>query len=258
MVKPEFLGGGGNYRPGSTHVTGRALAVNVIYIAVQNNPLFVHYASQFVDTYKKYPGGRNHRLIICCNGGKLGPKMKPLFDGIACEFVERQNDDGWDVSAYQDMAQERQCDLQVCFGESVRFHRSGWLERLVESADEFGEGMYGCLSSHAVSAHLNTTAFAVTPKFLKEYPKVLNRTARYQFEHGQDAMWRRIHAQGAETRLVTWDGCWEPGQWRTPPNILWRGDQSNCLVFANHTDRWFGRHEPHRRQWSEMADMPFK
>jgi hypothetical protein len=254
MVKETPMQGGGNRLSQSLLHRSRVHTVIVAYIAVQTNLLFVNYASRFVSTYREFSGGTKHRLIVCCNGGALVPRMRAIFDGVPCEFFTRPNDGGWDISAYQDLAHSRPCDLLVCFGESVRFHRPGWLDRLVDSANEYGEGMYGCLSSYAIRPHLNTTAFAVSPRFLKQYPLVSNKDGRYEFEHGTGAMWRRIRAAGGAARLVTWDGCWGEGEWRKPKNILWRGDQSNCLVFCNHTDNFVGRHEPTRNNWAALAD----
>lgn len=258
MLSEVLTGGGGNRRTEPARVGCIISTVIIVYIAVQANPLFVHYATQFVKTYREFDGGSKHRLIVCCNGGALVPKMKALFDGLTCDFMVRPQDGGWDISAYQDVAEREESDFMVCFGESVRFHRAGWLNRLVESAREYGEGMYGCLSSHAIRPHLNTTAFAVSPRFLKQYPVVRNKAERYAFEHGERSMWRGISIGGGQARLVTWDGCWGPGEWRQPDNILWRGTQQNLLVKCNHTEKWEGATPQTRHNWSAMADMPFK
>lgn len=250
--------GGGNRLAQPEHRGYPVSTVIVVYIAVQTNPLFVHYANQFVSTYRQFEGGAKHHLIVCCNGTPLNFRMRSIFDGIDCEFVNRPHDEGWDISAYQDISKQTESDLMVCFGESVRFHRYGWLRRLVESAIEYGEGMYGCLSSHAIRAHLNTTAFAVSPRFLRNYELVRNKADRYNFEHGPNSLWRQIRASGKQARLVTWDGCWAPGEWRTPDNILWRGTQENCLVFCNHTDRWSGKDEVTRQRWAGRADDIFR
>jgi hypothetical protein len=258
MISDQLVGGGGNHLSQPRRQGRPVNTVIVVYIAVQSNPLFVHYATQFVKTYREFEGGPKHALCVVCNGGHLAPKMKAIFDGIECHFLVRPQDEGWDISAYQEASRTFCVDLMVCFGESVRFHRAGWLNRLVDSASEYGEGMYGCLSSHAIRAHLNTTAFAVTPRFLKQYPAVRNKAERYNFEHGETAMWRGIVAGGGEARLVTWDGCWGPGEWRKPDGILWRGDQSNCLVWTNHHDKYHGGTPQTRHNWSAIADMPFK
>lgn len=258
MIQEKFVGGGGNRAENAQRRGCVVSTVIVAYIAVQANPLFVHYASKFVETYRQFAGGARHRLIVCCNGGALAPKMKAIFDGVNCEFLNRPNDDGWDISAYQDVANREQCDLLVCFGESVRFHRAGWLDRLVDSASEYGEGMYGCLSSHAVRPHLNTTAFAVSPRFIRQYPWVRNKAERYDFEHGPTSLWLRIKQNGGSTRLVTWDGCWGEGDWRKPENILWKGTQENLLVFCNHSDGWQGKDEQTKRNWAARADARVK
>jgi len=57
---------------------------------------------------------------------------------------------------------------------------------------------------------------------------------------------------------VTWDGTWDPFQWRYPDNILWRGNQTNCLVYCNHTDRYNAAPVETRRNWERGADQPFK
>ena len=254
MTKTPPTQGGGNLVSDKMLMARPVSTVIVAYIAVPANPLFVHFATRFVETYKQFAGGAKHDLIVAVNGGPLAPKMLEIFDDIRPKILNRKNDDGWDISAYQDIARNNECDLIVCLGESVRFHRAGWLDRLVSSASEYGEGIYGCFSSLAISPHLNTTAFAVSPKFLKDYPLVRSKTGRYEFEHGAGAMWRKIRNNGGATKLVTWDGCYDPGDWRKPDNILWRGDQSNSLVFCNHTDNWTGRNEYVRKNWSDLAD----
>jgi hypothetical protein len=227
----------------------------VVYIAVKDNPLLVSHATHFVDTYKQFPAGVDHRLIVVCNGGKLPPKMEAIFAPIKPQFLPRENDGGWDISAYIDVAHRFDSDLQVCFGESVYFHRAGWLERLSESRKFFGWGMHGCLSSYSVRPHLNTTAFAVTPEDLRAYPFPKSKAERYEFEHGENALWRRITRLRGEARLVTWDGSYDIDDWRTPKDILFRGDQSNCLVHCNHTDRFAAASPAVKERWRQGADL---
>ena len=233
-----------------------SVKVLVVYVAVRDNPLLVSHAGHFVDSYRCHPPGYEHELLVVCNGGKLSPRNKAIFDPVKATVIDRENDAGFDVSAYMDMAQAYfDFDLQVCLGESVYFNREGWLKRTVECYQKYGPGMYGYFSSFLVRPHLNTTAFAVSPRYLCEYqPRPRDQKGRYDFEHGPDAMWRRIASAGGETRLVTWDGCWEPRDWRTPKDILWRGDQSNCLMACNHTSKFDAASPMTRRRWSLNAD----
>lgn len=229
-------------------------ALTIAYICVKENPLLVSHIGHFVDTFKSFPPGHDHRLIVVCNGGALPPKIRPMFAPIPHEFYIRPNDGGWDISGYMDVATHFPSDLQVCLGESVYFHRQGWLSRLVESFEESGPGIYGIYASFMVRPHLNTTAFAVSPRFLVDYPKPKGRHSRYQFEHGTNSLWRNIAAVKGATKLVTWDGCYDPQDWRKAPNILWRGDQSNCLVWSNHVDRYNAATKRLKEIWAYGAD----
>jgi hypothetical protein len=228
--------------------------VLIAYIAVKDSPLLVSHCSHFVDSYRCHPPGFDHHLLIVCNGGHLSEKNKAIFAAVPHEFLVRTNDAGWDISAYIDVARRFDSDLQVCLGESVYFHRKGWLARLVECYKAHGRGMYGFFSSYLVRPHLNTTAFAVSPQYLREYPVPSDRATRYEFEHGARALWRRIAEKNGATRLTTWDGCYSPEEWRKAPNILWRGTQDNLLMRCNHTDRWEAASEPVRRAWTHGAD----
>jgi hypothetical protein len=233
-----------------------AVKVLIVYVAVRDNPLLVSHAGHFVDSYRCHPPGYEHRLVVVCNGGMLSEKNAAIFAPIDHEMNRRENDAGWDVSAYMDTATDFPgYDLQVCLGESVYFNREGWLKRTVECYQQYGPGMYGYFSSFLVRPHLNTTAFAVSPRYLREYqPRPRDQKGRYDFEHGPDAMWRRVAAHGGQARLVTWDGCWEPRDWRKPKDILWRGDQSNCLMACNHTEKFNAASPVTKQRWSLNAD----
>ena len=233
------------------------LRVLVVYIAVTNGGNIDSYAPRFAQTYRENAAGYPHDLLVVCNGGPLVPRRKAYFDGIKCDFLPRENDGGWDVGAYQAVAESTDYDFLVCLGESVYFHRPGWLDRLIQARIQFGPGMYGYFATHAVRAHLNTTAFGIDPQFLVKYPRVLNHGARYEFEHGAGALWRRIVNGGSRAVFVTWDGYWMPGEWRRPSNGLNAGNQNNCCVFCNHVDRYNAANSVTKSLWQSGADQPY-
>ena len=144
--------------------------------------------------------------------------------------------------------------MGVFLGESVYFWKKNWLVPMVDAWKKYGPGMYGFLSSFLVRPHLNTTAFVCDPKFLMGWPTVTNHPDRYSFEHGKYAFWNRLVEFRRPVKLVTWDGCYDQQQWRYPKNILWRGDQSNCLVRCNHMDRFDAADPKTKSQWSYAAD----
>lgn len=228
------------------------------YICVTHGPITYDYAARFVATYLLYPPGIEHKTVIACNGGMPSNDLACLFAPMDVTFYPRYNDKGWDISAYQDVAAHIPCDMMVCCGESVYFHKSGWMMRLALAWKQYGPGFYGFYSSHLVRAHLNTTAFACDPKEIRNYQRVKDHKDRYNFEHGESALWRKMHQFGKPTKLVTWDGVYDPGSWRKPPNILWRGDQTNTLAFCNHTDRFNDASPEVKQKWSSGADRAFR
>lgn len=233
----------------------------IIYIAVTHGPQTFDLCARFCSTWNSWPPGVDCDLIVACQGGPLDTETALLFAGINAKFWPRVNDEARDLGAYIEASKTicKDYDMLMCLGESVYFHRAGWLKRLTEATQRYGPGMYGPFATHVVRAHLQTTAFFCAPKFLREYPlSVTDRKSRYEFEHGERALWRRLHARNIPVKLVTWDGEWAPGQWRMPKNCLWRGDQSNCMMFANHTDRYRDADETRKRNWEMSANRPYK
>lgn len=236
------------------------MKITIAYTAVTNGPLTADYASRFVASYQQFPPGAEHDLIVCCNGGALTTDTTLIFATLNARFFTRTNN-GWDIGAYIDAANgpARGCDMLLCLGESNYFFRPGWLARLVEAWLKYGAGMYSPYSSNAVRAHMNTTAFCCPPILLTQYPaRVIDRKSRYEFEHGEQSFWRQTAKRGMPVRMVTWDGEWEPRAWRLPQNILWRGDQSNCLMHCNHSDRYEKADYKTKVNWAASADRPYR
>lgn len=233
------------------------MKIAVCYIAVANGPITDDYASRFVTTFHEYPPGTECDVIVVCNGGIVSTSTAVLFSSIDARLFARSNED-WDIGGYVDAARRAvsDYDMMLCCGESVYFHREGWLSRIEEAWMKYGEGMYGPFASNLVRAHLNTTAFATSPRLLRDSP--LSTEDRYEWEHGKNAFWRWVASRRKPVRLVTWNGEWEPRSWRSPQDILWRGSQANCLMWCNHTERYASAPMKLKLRWSNGADQPFK
>jgi hypothetical protein len=237
------------------------MTISAIYIAVTHGDKTSDFCARFAATWNQFPPGADCDLIVACQGGPLDTETSLLFASLNARFWPRVNDDARDLGAYLDAAKSISSDyeMMLCLGESVHVHREGWLKRLVEARERYGPGLYGPFGTYVIRAHLQTTAFFCPPSFLREYPlKVTNRKERYEFEHGERALWRRLHARNIPVKLVTWDGEWSPRQWRLPQNCLWRGDQSNLLMHSNHSQNWQEADETRKRNWSASADRAFK
>ena len=82
------------------------------------------------------------------------------------------------------------------------------------------------------------------PHVVRGYPhEVLTREDTWRFEvfgfppeNINFTQW--VRSKGLQTRLVTWDGVYDLPDWRKPPNIFRRGDQSNLIVKDRHCEAY--------------------
>lgn len=237
------------------------MKVAVVYVVVTHGKSTKDYCARFVSTFKAHPPLFSNDLILACNGGPVSNDLGLMFSGLGPVFYPRKNDAGYDLSAYMELAGGycKDYDMMLCLGQSCYFHREGWLVRLVEAWNKHGPGMYGPFATNVIRAHLQTTAFCCSPSMFSKYPLPLfTRKDRYEFEHGAFAFWRRLAFEGIPVKLVTWDGEWNPREFRKPVNIMWRGDQSNLLFFCNHSDQYRDASPTRKANWSKSADRPFK
>lgn len=230
----------------------------ICYVAVSQGSLTADYCSRFVGSMIACPPGEECSIVVACNGGPLPSETALMFEPLGVSFLPRVNDPGYDISAFQQVAREIPCDMLVCLGESVYFHRAGWLKKIADAWMTHGPGMYGLFSSYLVRAHLNTTGFVVQPELLQQYPQVRTHAERYEMEHGVHSLWRHVQSLGRPVKFVTWDGCYDSFQWRSPRDILWRGTQQNLLAFCSHTDRYRGADPVQQKKWAQWIDAPFR
>lgn len=212
--------------------------MTIVYIWPVGNAEHDDLARSFVQSYLEFTPGYPHETVVVCNGGPANDFILGLFDKIPCSFFEH-DDSGWDIGAYIAVSKTIKTDIAVYFGGSTYFKKSGWMQRMVEAWIKHGPGMYGAIATHEVAPHLSTSGFWCWPEMMLMYPiKITSKRQRYDFEHGPNAFWKIVSLYGFPVKLVTWDGEYDWQDWRKPPNIFRRGDQSNCIAFWHHCKRF--------------------
>lgn len=233
------------------------MKVDVAYTCVTEGQGTLIFATRFAASLHAFPAGAEFRLVPIFNGGEpQSSTLKMPFTAFPHEFLYRSND-GWDIGGYVEAAKTvcKDSDIMVCFGQSVYFHRWNWLAHIIKAWEQFGEGMYGMLSSFIVRPHFQTTAFVTSPRLLREYPyAVSTKEDRYHFEHGRSSFLRWVEFRRFPARLITWDGTYAVAQSRLPNNIIWKGDQSNCLVWCNHTENYTRANPKAKALWEYQAN----
>jgi glycosyltransferase involved in cell wall biosynthesis len=203
-------------------------------------------ARKFSDTYRLFPPGVEHQLVVVCCNGPASDQLTQLFKGSPATFAIYRGG-GWDCGAAQETAQTADCDFLVIANARVYFQRAGWLRRLAEARVEFGEGLYGASASYEtlpfvpgeLNPHIRTSFYGYNPKIFRQYPHLIDsRDKCYKFESGAWNFTRWFQARGNPCRMVTWDGCYEKQEFRKPPNVFRKGDQSNLIIRDGQTDMY--------------------
>lgn len=180
-----------------------------------NQPKYGPAAQRWAQSYLSNPPGESpHDLYVVLNGGQgPGPYQQRLFSPLPVTYLEHNNW-GKDVGAFQMAADRLDCDLMICFGSHVHFHRAGWLDRIVRAFEDNGPALYGCWGLPQPLPHIRTTAFFLPPDLLRLYPYVIGDPQRYEFEHGHESITLWCQKNGFETYMVTFSEVLPMSRWR--------------------------------------------
>ena len=190
-------------------------------------PLAQRWASSYI---QNPPGNTDHELFVVINGGSdHGPYQDRLFAPLAPNYLYHSN---WakDLGAFQMAAEVVPCDLLVCMGSHIHFHRPGWLDLIAQAYEENGPSVYGAWAFHMPRPHLRTTCFWLPPELFRAYPYVITDQTRYAFEHGPQSITLWAKSQGFEPMQVTRHGVFQMDAWH-------HVDVEETLFLDQHLDR---------------------
>jgi len=213
--------------------------VIVCYNYPTNNfgPEHITFAQRFVDSYRQYPPGADHAMAVISNGGVPSATAKSQFDSIkpGTRFLIRDNR-GKDIGGYQFAAQQLPCDLMVFLGGASYIRGAGWLTRMLEAYNMYGDGLFGCTGNQGelyakVWPHIRTTGFWCNPKIINEHPfRVGSDNQRYAYEHGPLCLTSWVLSQRKPCIVVGWKDMRPVEVCNSMPEGFHQGSQSNILI----------------------------
>lgn len=221
---------------------------------------YLPFSERWVRTYLAHKPKVPHEIRIVCCGGERTPQIEAMYSWLPCEY-DTYTGAGSDIGACQFAMQRVNADFVVCMSTPVYFWKPGWLERLVEAREFYGDGMYGPMASNENNPHIRTSCWCVDPKTFALYPHVIDTREKCSWAESFDhdgQFWqipKWYEAIGKPTMLVTWKTVHAKSEWRQPENIFRRGDQSNCMVWDQHTDVYFAAHYHERLELARKADQ---
>jgi hypothetical protein len=242
------------------------MSITILYLwPLDARDTFHKHAEKWVSSYKAFPPGMAHEVLICMSNGTQTKADRDTFKNVphrTCDY----DGGGWDIGAYQAAAKECHSDLMVFMNGRTHFWTSDWLTRFVEAFEKFGpKGLYGASGSYECcppsptrfpNPHIRTSCFATDPKLFRCFPfTVDSRADGFRFESCEWNFCRWYADHGWPVKMVAADGFYDRAQWRKPDNIFRRGDQSNMLVRDRHTDVYFAAGKEEKMRLDRTAGL---
>lgn len=239
--------------------------IEVIYLHVSakaephapNPDHYRKWSERFAQTYSTFTAGCPHRLTVVSCGGPMDAYGQNLFYD---QNMLQYDGHGWDCGAHQWAGSESNADFVLCLSTPAYFWRNDWLLPFAQAFEKYGPGLYGAQSSYERAPHIRTCFHAYNPDLMRQYPHIVN--SRRDAEDFETGLWNRNRNlttwalfNNYRAWLVAGDGnVYRPSEWRNPPNIFRRGDQSNCLIWDSHTDIYRNADANTKRQLEHAAN----
>lgn len=220
---------------------------------------YLPFSKRWVKTYMRFRPRVSHNIRIVCCGSSKNDIVEKTYEGFECEF-DTYIGEGSDIGACQHAIKNVDADFVVCMSTPVYFWMDGWLERLIEARELYGDGIYGPMASYEASPHIRTSCWCVDPKTFILYPHLIDTREKccwaesndHNGDNWQISTWYK--SIGKPTMMVASDSIRPMDQWRTPDNVFRRGDQSNCIIRDQHVDVYDAAHYHERLELEARAD----
>lgn len=222
---------------------------------------YLPFEKRWLETKLHYWVCTDHSVRVVFCGADAPQKIKDMYTSrLPCTF-DVYTGGGSDIGACQHALKNVDADFAVCMSTPVYFWKRGWLDCLVAARQYYGDGLYGPMASYQFTPHIRTSCWGVDPKTFAKYPYLIDTREKCCWaehaDHPGKEPWqisRWYESKNMPTMMVTWNSVHAKAEWRTPPNIFRRGDQSNCLVWDQHVDVYFACHYHERLALERAAD----
>jgi hypothetical protein len=245
-------------------------SIAVLFLARGADPAWKSSVARFVESYRRFPAGIEHRLYVIFKGfAGEGDRAdaQALFAGFDISPIDLA-DDGFDIGAYLNAARQVREEF-VCFlNTNSEIVGAEWLSRLATNLAKPEVGMVGATGSLESNArfnplfppfpnvHLRSNAFMLNREILLEIGKELVIRDRWDallFESGPQSLSRQIRARGLQLLVVGRNGEGYPPESWSSSDTFRQSAQENLLVADNRTRDYQGLTEKARQAMAQVT-----
>lgn len=206
------------------------MSIDAVYLAYFNEEAeyTIHAVERFIASYRKYPAGIDHSLVIIaknCNDKYVYRKL--------CQMAAKNNarvidlpDDGWDFGAYFRVSELLDSDYVLFMGSSINIACDNWLSMLYRPFKEDPSvQLVGPMGSWGDSTgkvfpnyHIRTCSFMLKRELFREYISTqkfpVTKDDTYGLEHGENSITNFVLNKGYKAVVVNRDGeIFSPENW---------------------------------------------
>jgi hypothetical protein len=237
-----------------------ASRIALFYLARGADEGFLEMANRFAGSYRRFPPGVAHRLVLILKGFASEKAMNSVRHAFAnLPFEEAHtSDDAFDLGAYRDAVSRVDCGRAAFLNTGSEPLSANWLAKLDAALNLPGIGVAGATGSFEAgvggcefpNVHVRTNAFMMPAPLAREILgelRIVDKRDAHLAEHGLYSLTRKIIRRGLAAVIVGANGRAYAPEWWSGSRTFRQGDQANLLVADNQTRRWDEMTWPERK-----------